>query len=137
MNFPDVPFDENLFSSNQMLKSYWERSTEKRLEATIPDYPSEETFQKNELEQESLKLWSNNKVHSAAEVADGAALEGQIVVLDRAPQDSPSGPAAIIDARVHPKSASAVLTIVFAFIAAGLILAYMAIHVISAQKKRY
>ena len=40
MNFPDVPFDENLFSSNQMLKSYWERSTEKRLEATIPDYLS-------------------------------------------------------------------------------------------------
>lgn len=55
MNFPDVPFDENLFSSNQMLKSYWERSTEKRLEATIPDYLSEEVS--NELKINSLKLW--------------------------------------------------------------------------------
>lgn len=43
MNFPEVPFDENLFASNTMLKSYWERSTNERPDAIIPDWPSEET----------------------------------------------------------------------------------------------
>jgi len=43
MNFPEVPFDENLFASNTMLKSYWERSTNERPDANIPDWPSEET----------------------------------------------------------------------------------------------
>jgi DNA-binding protein Fis len=43
MNFPEVPFDENLFASNTMLKSYWERSTNERPGATIPDWPSEES----------------------------------------------------------------------------------------------
>jgi hypothetical protein len=43
MNFPEVPFDENLFASNTMLKSYWERSTNERPDAIIPDWPSEES----------------------------------------------------------------------------------------------
>ena len=30
MNFPEVPFDETLFESNEMMRNYWDRATEKR-----------------------------------------------------------------------------------------------------------
>ena len=28
MSFPDVPFDEKLFESNELLRSYWDRATD-------------------------------------------------------------------------------------------------------------
>ena len=33
MNFPDVPFDETLFESNEMMRNYWDRATQKRSSA--------------------------------------------------------------------------------------------------------
>ena len=145
MNFPDVPFDENLFSSNEMLKSYWERSTEKRLEATIPDYPSEESFRKNDLEEESLKLWapkvqrSASKVSKAEEVAEAAkevAEPADSVVLYEPKKSLKNG--ASVDALVEAKSTAGVLTIVFACIGGSLIIAYIVMSFLaSGHKKRY
>jgi hypothetical protein len=37
MNSFDVPYDENLFESNDFMKSYWERSTENRNVAFVQD----------------------------------------------------------------------------------------------------
>lgn len=42
MNFPDVPFDESLFEANDMMKSYWERSTENRSDNFVRDVRTEE-----------------------------------------------------------------------------------------------
>ena len=139
MNFPDVPFDENLFSSNEMLKSYWERSTEKRLEATIPDYPSEESFRKNELEEESLKLWApkvERKSKTAPESAAETVEPSDSVVLYEPKKSLRNG--ASTDALVEAKSTAGVLTIVFACLGGSLIIAYIVMSFLaSVHKKRY
>jgi hypothetical protein len=43
MEFPNVPFDENLFESNQMMKDYWNRSTSGRQIEYAHDVVHEET----------------------------------------------------------------------------------------------
>lgn len=30
MNFPEMPFDESMFESNELMRTYWERSTQER-----------------------------------------------------------------------------------------------------------
>ena len=43
MEFPNVPFDENLFESNQMMKDYWSRTTAERSIDYVRDVIHEET----------------------------------------------------------------------------------------------
>jgi hypothetical protein len=51
MNFPDVPFDESLFEAIDMMKSYWERSTENRSDNFVRDVRTEEHDLPEELRQ--------------------------------------------------------------------------------------
>ena len=42
MNFPDVPVDEKLFESNEMMREYWDRSTQNRGVHFVPDVRAED-----------------------------------------------------------------------------------------------
>lgn len=44
MNSFDVPYDENLFESNDFMKSYWARSTENRNVSFVQDLRSNEVM---------------------------------------------------------------------------------------------
>lgn len=114
MNFPEVPFDENLFASNTMLKSYWERSTNERASATIPDWPSEES-ESNELKLASMDHWKNH------EPVDSEGKE-TVVANKIVQKERPIGP---LGAIVEPKmETSNILIIVFAGAAVVLIMLY-------------
>lgn len=47
--FPDVPFDESLFEANELMREYWQRSTENRAISSVPDTTVEETLLVSEL----------------------------------------------------------------------------------------
>jgi len=82
MNFPDVPFDESLFDANDMMKSYWERSTDNRHNEHVSDVPREEKTVHEELQNElyALSMESfNSKAHgktTAAEAAEALVVVG-------------------------------------------------------------
>jgi hypothetical protein len=138
MNFPDVPFDENLFASNSMLKSYWERSTNDRDEATIPDYPSEEKYA--DLKQQTLRHFDSpetaDSVDSAnsVEPADSAKAD-----LEAEPEAEPMAETAAeetgdvvnvpekqINAIVKPKAltTSGIVAVVFGVLAIAMLFVY-------------
>jgi len=65
MNFPEVPFDETLFEANDMMKSYWERSTENREENFVRDVRTEEQdlpVELRELRQMTLDAFGDKAV---------------------------------------------------------------------------
>ena len=90
MNFPDVPFDESLFEANQMMKTYWERSTENRNVEFVPDARAED-----ELPTDLAEL----RVLSMETLAE--AFEPVVVAVEERPVEPPVEP--IIDAIVLPK----------------------------------
>jgi len=113
MNFPEVPFDENLFASNTMLKSYWERSTNERAGAVIPDWPSEESSDSKELRVESMDLWKRN---------EEPALEEPIVLAQTAEKSR-----LVKDERgalVKPKMSDTLIAVSFIGLAVLLILVF-------------
>ena len=120
MNFPDVPFDENLFASNSMLKSYWERSTNERSEANIPDWPSEEKY--DDLRKQTLHHFDEPVVEPEAaepeEPTKTAEVEPVAEVVNAAEP--------VKDAIVKPKALSTpeVVGIVLASVALAAILGY-------------
>ena len=138
MNFPDVPFDENLFASNSMLKSYWERSTNERSGAIIPDWPTEDY---SDLRNETLNHFNDNsasdvivksdvdqKAAEAAEAADAEAAEAEAAMADSVEPvvEVLNVPEPVKDAIVKPKSLSTseVLGIVFASLAVAVVIIY-------------
>jgi hypothetical protein len=42
-SFPEMPFDESIFDSNDLMREYWERTTENRTQAFVQDIRIEET----------------------------------------------------------------------------------------------
>ena len=92
MNFPDVPFDENLFASNTMLKSYWERSTNERAAAVIPDWPSEESNDSNDLRNETVNLWKRTESLEAPKVEELNGPEGPKGPEGSEGPEGPEGP---------------------------------------------
>jgi hypothetical protein len=49
MNFPDVPIDEKLFESNEMMREYWDRSTQNRGVHFVPEVRAEDNDEFAEL----------------------------------------------------------------------------------------
>jgi len=47
--FPDVPFDESLFEANELMREYWNRSTENRVTSMAKDSNVVEPFMATEL----------------------------------------------------------------------------------------
>lgn len=117
MNFPEVPFDENLFASNTMLKSYWERSTNERASATIPDWPSEESTESKELRLESLDHWSQNTQEQN--------IQEQEEIIDTKITNKTEVPVGPLGSRVEPKlSTSNTIALILAGVAVVLIMLY-------------
>jgi hypothetical protein len=64
MSFPDVPVDEKLFDSNELLRSYWDRATDTRqyempegfLESEDLRNMTDETFSMEEIQKEDVKV---------------------------------------------------------------------------------
>jgi hypothetical protein len=116
MNFPDVPFDETLFEANDMMKSYWERSTENRTENFVRDVRTEEQDlpeELRELRQLTLDSFGENQVAEKPE--DLGEVVGQ-------PE------AATVDAIVRPKSvngSTVVLWLIVGGAAVFLVVSYM------------
>jgi len=75
MNFPDVPFDEKLFESNELLRSYWDRATESKvyeipegfLEAEDLRDMTHETFSN---EEEKIKEEESKEFVDESEIVD-------------------------------------------------------------------
>lgn len=132
MNFPEVPFDENLFSSNALLKSYWERSTEDRTSATIPDWPSEETEKHQDLRNASKEQWALSQPMAPFE--NMAPIEKVVKSTFNMPVD----PTAAKGARVEPKmSAGNIAITVILVLAAVLFLAYVIMSMNKTNKTVY
>jgi len=65
--FPNVPFDESLFEANDLMLEYWQRSTEDRTHAYVPDVRAEEEyFAKDilELRERSIRSYEPKEVIS-------------------------------------------------------------------------
>jgi len=58
MNAFDVPYDENLFESNEFMKSYWERSTEKKSIHFVQDLKTTEVMDQ-ELRHATMNAFGN------------------------------------------------------------------------------
>ena len=134
MNFPEVPFDENLFSSNKLLKSYWERSTENRSAATIPDWPSEESEDHSDLRTASKEQWASSQAERQAE----RQAEGQDAFFAPILENNFDARPKSVDALVDPKmSGSNIAVIIVVSIAAALLLAYLFISMGYSNKTVY
>jgi hypothetical protein len=48
-NFPEMPFDESIFDSNDLMREYWERTTESRVQGFASDIRMEETHLTDDL----------------------------------------------------------------------------------------
>lgn len=129
MNFPEVPFDENLFSSNALLKSYWERSTEDRTSAIIPDWPSEETEKHQDLRNASKEQWALTQEPMAPiEKIINTTFDMPVVPTVKAERG----------ARVEPKmSAGNIAITVILVLAAVLFLAYVIMSMNKTNKTVY
>lgn len=55
--FPDVPFDETMFDSNEMMKNYWNRATENRPAPRFSDAKQDERREDDELIQLSNDVY--------------------------------------------------------------------------------
>lgn len=94
MNFPDVPFDESLFEANQMMKTYWERSTENRnVEFNAPRADSEDELPTDLAELRALSM------EALAESMQAEAVEAPVEAI----VEVPVAVKAVIDAPVLPK----------------------------------
>jgi hypothetical protein len=129
MNFPDVPFDENLFASNSMLKSYWERSTNERSGANIPDWPSEEKY--DDLRFQTLEHFEDDSKVEAVETVEPEPEVPEIFIAKEVPEVEPVAEVINVkepakDGIVKPKalSTSGILAIVFASLALAMLIIY-------------
>lgn len=113
MNFPDVPFDESLFDANDMMKSYWERSTENRHMETSDDVREEKTVHEelqNELYALSLDSYKEPKIPEP-EAELGTVINETVGV-----------PAVSVDAIVTEKSTSGSVMV---YIVLGLVAVFL------------
>lgn len=112
MNFPDVPIDEKLFESNEMMREYWDRSTQNRGVHFVPDVRAEEDF-------EELRSLTAEAYDSIEEIVE-------------APMRAET-----MDAVVTPKATSVSDSTVF-WVLIGLIAAFVAYAIYKRQDtKRY
>jgi hypothetical protein len=107
MNFPDVPFDESLFDANDMMKSYWERSTDNRHNEHVSDVPREEKTVHEELQNElyALSMESFNSKSSQAQGKTAAAEAEEALVVVGLPKK------VAVDALVTEKSTAGTVTV--------------------------
>jgi hypothetical protein len=66
MNFPSIPYDEGMFGLD--FQTYWNRSTEERLEPVQNDVPEKTDIA--ELRTLSLESWKSNSVETSEETSE-------------------------------------------------------------------
>jgi len=115
MNFPDVPIDENLLESNEMMMTYWNRSTDGRSFSFVND--SAEA--KNDDVQELMDLSRSAVTENLAVPVKDDVPDVVVPNIERRKASK--------DALVEPKSLSVSTSqwIAIAIIAALLVLAVM------------
>lgn len=115
MNSFDVPYDENLFESNEFMKSYWERSTENRNVAFVQDLRSNETMNDDsELRDLSMGLYDDDELLDSS-----VTLPEPPKLVDSSFNKKRSDPT------VTPKEVSKTTAIVWALIAIGAIFIFL------------
>jgi hypothetical protein len=86
--FPDVPFDESLFEANELMREYWNRSTENRSVSMVKDSNVEEPFMPMELlelHEVSKKLYENSIANEVAKTTHEETVEDLHVVDEVVP----------------------------------------------------
>jgi hypothetical protein len=103
-NFDSMPFDESLFESNEMMKTYWERSTENRSVHFSQDVRNEERQLPDdirELHELSMSSYESNSSEKERDEAPKAETEE----IPKVPTDAFGQPQAeiVLAASAGPK----------------------------------
>ena len=131
MNFPEVPFSENLFESNEAMKDYWKRSTEDR-----PFIAEQSKFEEPE-DIEELRYISMNSWSKPPE--DSVVFYDEIRQIPVWP-NMRTDISAVANAEVKPKSDSTtnsfawIIVLIFVFV---LLIHYSSNYVSSTQQKAF
>ena len=122
MNSFDVPYDENLFESNDFMKSYWERSTQNRNVAFVQDLRTTEVVTDDgELKYATMKTFNgldDKSVDDKEDELDDEKLDDSVRVVDTTFNKKRANKI------VLPKSESSV-SIIWSFIAVGAIYLFL------------
>jgi hypothetical protein len=110
MNSFDVPYDENLFESNDFMKSYWERSTENKNVQFVQDVRTTEVDQ--ELRNATMSAFGNDETEDDFnEDLDDEKLDDSVRLVDTTFNKKKGRKV------LEPKSASSSTSIVWALVA--------------------
>ena len=112
MNSFDVPYDENLFESNDFMKSYWERSTENKNVQFVQDVRTTEVDQ--ELRNATMSAFGNDETGAEDdfnEDLDDEKLDDSVRLVDTTFNKKKGRKV------LEPKSASSSTSIVWALVA--------------------
>lgn len=128
MNFPNVPIDESLFESNEMMRAYWERSTENRNVHFVADLRYEEDTPDDFAELRALSMETFTASTVVQESPEALVVNNTVGLVEEVPADAVVVPKSdeVVSGRAITGGQTAAIVVVAVVVVAYLYISYNA-----------